>query len=155
MSRCALRARKRCSCSLQFLSVFNSPSGAAALQAGLLRWSVERKSNDRMRDIGAVNFASLDLNLLRVFDAMMLELSTVRTGERIGLSQPAVSSALGRLRAVLGDELIVRDGNRMMPTPRALQLKEPVRRVLTQIEEVLVANTAFDPATSSRSFMLI
>jgi DNA-binding transcriptional LysR family regulator len=102
-----------------------------------------------------VNWAAFDLNLLRVFDAMMVELSTVRTGERVGLSQPAVSSALGRLRSILGDELFVRDGNRMMPTPRALQLKEPVRRALAGIEEALAANAAFDPQASTRSFMLI
>ncbi|MDG4885536.1 LysR family transcriptional regulator [Mesorhizobium sp. WSM4884] len=102
-----------------------------------------------------MNLAAFDLNLLRVFDAMMLELSTVRAGERVGLSQPAVSSALGRLRAILGDELFVRDGNRMMPTPRALQLKEPVRQALVQIEEALAASAAFDPRTSTRSFMLI
>jgi len=108
-----------------------------------------------MEDIGAVNFAALDLNLLRVFDAMMLELSTVRAGERIGLSQPAVSSALGRLRNVTGDELFVRDGNRMMATPRALQLQEPVRHALRQIEDAFAASVAFDPATSTRTFMLI
>jgi DNA-binding transcriptional LysR family regulator len=102
-----------------------------------------------------VNLAAFDLNLLRVFDAMMLELSTVRAGERVGLSQPAVSSALGRLRSILGDELFVRDGNRMMPTPRALQLKEPVRRALAQIEEALAASAGFAPQTSTRSFMLI
>ncbi|MDP9810152.1 DNA-binding transcriptional LysR family regulator [Rhizobium tibeticum] len=102
-----------------------------------------------------MNLAAFDLNLLRVFDAMMLELSTVRAGERVGLSQPAVSSALGRLRSILGDELFVRDGNRMMPTPRALQLREPVHRALAQIEEALAANAAFDPQTSTRSFMLI
>lgn len=102
-----------------------------------------------------MNLAAFDLNLLRIFDAMMLELSTVRAGERVGLSQPAVSSALGRLRAILGDELFVRDGNRMMPTPRALQLKEPVRQALVQIEEALAASAAFDPQTSTRSFMLV
>ncbi|MCZ7658548.1 MAG: LysR family transcriptional regulator [Xanthobacteraceae bacterium] len=92
-----------------------------------------------------MNFASLDLNLLRVFDAMMAELSTVRAGERIGLSQPAVSSALSRLRSILGDELFVRDGNRMMPTPRALELREPVRRALADLEEAFAAAAAFDP----------
>lgn len=102
-----------------------------------------------------MNLASFDLNLLRVFDAMMLEMSTVRAGERVGLSQPAVSSALGRLRSILGDELFVRDGNRMMPTPRALQLKEPVHQALVQIEEALAASAAFDRKTSTRSFMLI
>ena len=66
-----------------------------------------------------MNFAALDLNLLRVFDAMMIELNTTRAGERVGLSQPAVSSALGRLRHITGDELFVREGNRMVPTQRA------------------------------------
>jgi DNA-binding transcriptional LysR family regulator len=102
-----------------------------------------------------MNFAAVDLNLLRVFDAMMLELSTVRAGERVGLSQPAVSSALGRLRHLVGDELFVRDGNRMVPTPRALQLKEPVRTALQQMEEALAAAAGFDPATSSQTFVLL
>jgi DNA-binding transcriptional LysR family regulator len=119
------------------------------------QWSDWWKSIDRIRDIGNVNLAAFDLNLLRVFDAMMLDLSTVRAGERVGLSQPAVSSALGRLRSLLGDELFVRDGNRMMPTARALQLKEPVHRALAQLEEAFAARAAFDPATSTQSFMLI
>lgn len=108
-----------------------------------------------MGDIDAVNFAALDLNLLRVFDAMMMELSTVRAGERVGLSQPAVSSALGRLRALLGDDLFVREGNRMMPTSRALQLREPIRQALAGMEEALATVAGFDPATATRSFMLI
>ena len=70
----------------------------------------ERKLNDRIGTIDGMNFAALDLNLLRVFDAMMLEGSTVRAGERVGLSQPAVSSAIGRLRHITGDALFVRDG---------------------------------------------
>lgn len=102
-----------------------------------------------------MNFAGVDLNLLRVFDAMMLELSTVRAGERVGLSQPAVSSALGRLRHIVGDELFVRDGNRMVPTPRALQLKEPVRAALRQMEEALAAVAGFDPATSQQTFVVL
>ena len=102
-----------------------------------------------------MNFAAVDLNLLRVFDAMMLELSTVRAGERVGLSQPAVSSALGRLRHIIGDELFVRDGNRMVPTPRALQLKDPVRAALQQMEEALAAAAGFDPATSAQTFVLL
>ncbi|GAA3101988.1 LysR family transcriptional regulator [Rhizobium viscosum] len=101
-----------------------------------------------------MNFAALDLNLLRVFDAMMLELSTVKAGERIGLSQPAVSSALGRLRHFTGDELFVRDGNRMVPTSRALELAAPLRDALAKIEEVLTTGSVFDPATSITSFML-
>lgn len=102
-----------------------------------------------------MNFAALDLNLLRVFDAMMLEGSTVRAGDRIGLSQPAVSSALGRLRHITNDALFVRDGNRMVPTPRALQLREPVRSALAQIEEALRAASGFDPATSEQTFRIL
>jgi DNA-binding transcriptional LysR family regulator len=101
-----------------------------------------------------VNFAALDLNLLRVFDAMMIELSTVRAGERVGLTQPAVSSALGRLRKVMGDDLFVRDGNRMVPTPRALALRDPVRNALLQLEEALTSTIGFDAAAAENNFMV-
>ncbi len=102
-----------------------------------------------------MNFAALDLNLLRVFDALMAERSATRAGERIGLSQPAVSSALGRLRHVTGDELFVRDGNAMVPTPRAEEMHGPVREALGRIEEALAAVAGFDPATASQGFMVI
>jgi DNA-binding transcriptional LysR family regulator len=116
---------------------------------------VYEKLNDRIVVIDGMNFAAFDLNLLRVFDAMMLEGSTVRAGERIGLSQPAVSSALGRLRHITQDALFVRDGNRMVPTPRALQLREPVHTALVQIEEALRAVSGFDPSTSKQMFRLL
>lgn len=102
-----------------------------------------------------MNFAAMDLNLLRVFDAMMIELSTVRAGERLGLSQPAVSSALGRLRHMTGDELFVRDGNRMLPTPRAVQLREPVREAMARLEQALGDAFGFDPGTSDRTFVVL
>lgn len=108
----------------------------------------------RIGDIHTVNFAAFDLNLLRVFDAMMMELSTVRAGERVGLSQPAVSSALARLRHTLGDELFVREGNRMVPTPRALALQEPVRAALRQLENALCSAIGFDPATAEENFVI-
>ena len=101
-----------------------------------------------------MNFAALDLNLLRVFDAMTIELNTTRTGERVGLSQPAVSSALGRLRQILGDELFVREGNRMVPTERALALREPVRQALRQMEDALAAVACFDPASATQTFRI-
>ena len=104
--------------------------------------------------IGPMNFAALDLNLLRVFDAMTIELNTTRTGERVGLSQPAVSSALGRLRQILGDELFVREGNRMVPTERALALREPVRQALRQMEDALAAVACFDPASATQTFRI-
>jgi DNA-binding transcriptional LysR family regulator len=104
--------------------------------------------------IGAMNFAALDLNLLRVFDAMALELNTSRAGERLGLSQPAVSSALGRLRGITGDELFVREGNRMVPTPHALFLRDPIRRALRQLEDAISARASFDPATATQTFRI-
>lgn len=101
-----------------------------------------------------MNFAGFDLNLLRVFDAMMIELSTVRAGERVGLTQPAVSAAIGRLRHILHDDLFVREGNRMVPTPRAIALQEPVRTALRQLEDALFSGTVFDPATTDRNFLV-
>lgn len=101
-----------------------------------------------------MNFAALDLNLLRVFDALAREQSTVRAGERIGLSQPAVSAALGRLRHFTGDELFTRDGNRMVPTPRALELVEPVRAALASLEQSFANAAAFDPATAETALRL-
>jgi DNA-binding transcriptional LysR family regulator len=107
-----------------------------------------------MEVIGLMNFAALDLNLLRVFDAMTIELNTTRAGERVGLSQPAVSSALGRLRYVVGDELFVREGNRMVPTERALALQEPIREALRRMEDALSAVAQFDPAIAVQTFRI-
>lgn len=102
-----------------------------------------------------MNIASLDLNLLRVFDALMRERSVTRAGERIGLSQPAVSSALNRLRHIIGDQLFVREGNAMVPTPRAEALGEALGAVMTNIGQVLSEQTQFNPATSRRIFRLL
>ena len=101
-----------------------------------------------------MNFAAIDLNLLRVFDAMTIELNTTRAGERVGLSQPAVSSALGRLRHIVGDELFVREGNRMVPTPRAVTLREPIREALRQLEDALSAVARFEPAAAAQTFRI-
>lgn len=114
-----------------------------------------QKSNDGIGVISGMNFAAVDLNLLRVFDAMMVELNTTRAGERVGLSQPAVSAALGRLRHITGDALFVREGNRMVATSRALDLAEPVRDALRRIETALAADTAFDPASAERVFRIL
>ncbi|MSU89202.1 LysR family transcriptional regulator [Rhodobacteraceae bacterium 2CG4] len=102
-----------------------------------------------------MNWAAVDLNLLRVFDAMMLELNTTRAGDRIGLSQPAVSAAIGRLRHITGDALFVREGNRMVPTARAQQLADPIRTALRQIEDALATVAGFDPATATHVFRIL
>jgi DNA-binding transcriptional LysR family regulator len=102
-----------------------------------------------------MNFATFDLNLLRVFDALMRERSVTRAGALIGLSQPAVSNALGRLRHALNDELFVRRANDMIPTPRADALAERVREALAQVEQALYGDARFDPAHAERIFTLM
>lgn len=102
-----------------------------------------------------MNIASIDLNLLRIFDALMQERSVTRAGERVGLSQPAVSAALNRLRYMLGDQLFVREGNAMVPTPRAVTLSPVVREAMARIEQVLSEQAIFDPEKSTRTFRLL
>jgi DNA-binding transcriptional LysR family regulator len=101
-----------------------------------------------------MNLSSLDLNLLRVLDALLQSGSTVRAAETIGLSQPAVSAALGRLRATLDDPLFVRQGQRLEPTEYARNLAAPLRETLDQIERILAVPAAFDPKEATRSFTL-
>lgn len=95
--------------------------------------------------------ASIDLNLLTVFDAVMRERSTTGAGKRLGMSQPAVSHALGRLRHMLKDELFVRGPHGMMPTPRADQLAVPIRTAMDGLQEALEPEE-FDPAKATVSF---
>ena len=96
----------------------------------------------------------VDLNLLRVLDALLQERSTVRAGERLGLSQPAVSAALGRLRLVLDDQLFFRKGQGLEPTDYALSLAEPLAQALQAVERVLRRPDPFDPAVSTARFRI-
>lgn len=100
-----------------------------------------------------LNLSAIDLNLLVVFDALMVERHVTRAGQRLGLSQPAVSAALGRLRHAMGDELFVRRPGGVDPTPRALELEQPLRRALLQIRAAL-SSKAFEPAAAMRTFRL-
>lgn len=100
------------------------------------------------------NLTGFDLNLLRVLDALLRERSTVRAGERLGLSQPAVSAALGRLRHALGDALFVRQGQGMTPTALALSLEPELRRVLQDLETLLRGPGGFDPAQARFDFRI-
>ncbi|MEL7259530.1 MAG: LysR family transcriptional regulator [Pseudomonadota bacterium] len=104
--------------------------------------------------IAMANLSSFDLNLLRVLDALVIEQSTVRAGERLGLSQPAVSGALKRLRLSLGDELFFRSGQKLEATEFALSLKEPLQEVLSRVEALISARDAFDPATAEHRFRI-
>lgn len=101
-----------------------------------------------------VNRLGFDLNLLRVLDALLRERSTVRAGERLGLSQPAVSAALGRLRHALGDPLFVRQGQGMVPTVFAQRLETPLRQALSALQEVLSGPGTFDPRAARIDFRI-
>jgi len=95
---------------------------------------------------------SLDLNLLKVFDALLEDRHVSRAAQRVGLSQPALSNALSRLRAVFGDPLFVRTGQGMKPTARALQLAGPLRTGLAQIRAAVEGGPGFDAISSTRVF---
>lgn len=100
-----------------------------------------------------MNWRAFDLNLLVLFDAVMQDRSVTRAGRRIGLSQPAMSHALNRLRDLLKDELFVRTPTGMRPTPRAEQLAALLRQALRELQQVLQPET-FVPATADRRFSL-
>src|ERR1700760_2589964 len=101
-----------------------------------------------------VHFAALDLNLLRVFHALSEERSVTRAGARLGLTQSAVSHALGRLRYILNDELFVRGPRGMLPTARAIEMGPPVHAALVQLQAA-IAPADFSPASSERRFVLV
>jgi len=107
-----------------------------------------------MEYIQLMNLASVDLNLLVAFDALLTERNVTRAGAAVGLSQPAMSNALSRLRALFDDPLFVRNAGRMEPTARAATLAEPVRSALLQLQAALEAAGPFDPATARRRFVL-
>jgi DNA-binding transcriptional LysR family regulator len=101
-----------------------------------------------------MNLSKFDLNLLRVLDALLHEQSTVKAGERIGLSQPAVSSALGRLRHAFNDPLFVRERQHIVPTQYAKSLELPLRRILDDVEALVAGPDRFDPAGAEQSFKI-
>jgi DNA-binding transcriptional LysR family regulator len=102
-----------------------------------------------------MRFKGLDLNLLVAFDALVELRNVSRTGERLGLSQPAVSAALARLREYFGDDLLVADGKRMHPTPFAERLLPQVRACLNAADMVVATSTTFDPSTAIRTFRIV
>lgn len=102
-----------------------------------------------------INLRKLDLNLLVLFEILMEERSVSRAAERAALSQSAMSHALGRLRDMLQDPILVRTKRGMEPTERARQLREPIAKALTELEINLLARKVFDPLTSERCFTLL
>jgi DNA-binding transcriptional LysR family regulator len=101
-----------------------------------------------------MSFLTLDLNLLRVFDAVMTEQNLTRAASRLAMTQPAVSNALRRLRDALGDELLIRTAHGVKPTPRAESLWPAVRSALATLEEAVAPDQTFDPANANNTFRL-
>jgi DNA-binding transcriptional LysR family regulator len=107
-----------------------------------------------MISIHPMNLNSLDLNLLVALDALLREASVSRAAMRIGLSQPAASHALQRLRDMIGDPLLVRTGARMELTPRAQALRAPLAQTLDQVRGLFTPDE-FDASQSERHFRLM
>ncbi|MCK6575111.1 LysR family transcriptional regulator [Myxococcota bacterium] len=101
-----------------------------------------------------IDVSQTDLNLLVVLDVLLQERNVTRAARRLHRTQSAVSHALGRLRAQLGDPLLVRVGGEMRPTPKAERLAGEISRLLRSIGRVLAQEGAFDPATTDRVFTL-
>jgi DNA-binding transcriptional LysR family regulator len=102
-----------------------------------------------------MDLRSVDLNLLVVFAALAEQRSVTRAADALGLSQPATSAALARLRVLLDDPLFVKAGTEMRPTPRASQLVAPVCQVLETVKGEILQAHAFDPATTTRTFSVL
>lgn len=101
-----------------------------------------------------LNLRDVDLNLLVVFLELYRERRVSVVAEQLGLTQPAVSNALARLRKMMNDELFLRSARGMEPTPYAVQLAEPIAEALARIRDTLERQLEFDPATSTRKFTI-
>jgi DNA-binding transcriptional LysR family regulator len=101
-----------------------------------------------------MHIKDIDLNLLRLFDAVYRLRSVSRAAEALDLTQPAASQGLTRLRALLADPLFVRAAGGVQPTPQATRLAEPVRQALAMLEQALGESAGFEPLRSRRRFRI-
>ncbi|GGX97084.1 LysR family transcriptional regulator [Litchfieldella qijiaojingensis] len=99
-----------------------------------------------------LKLSDIDINLLVVFDLLYQKRNTQLVAQHLGLTQPAVSHALKRLRKLLGDELFERTSKGLMPTPYATRIHAPVSEALSSLQETLSLSHDFDPTTSQRTF---
>ncbi len=102
-----------------------------------------------------MRFHRLDLNLLVVLDALLAEKNVSRAASRLNLTQPAISNSLSKLRRHFEDELLVKLGRQMVPTPLAESLREPVREALMNLQTIAESRPSFDPATVEKEFILV
>jgi DNA-binding transcriptional LysR family regulator len=101
-----------------------------------------------------MNINSIDLNLMIAFDALITLRHVTKAGEAIGRSQPAMSNALARLRTVFHDQLLIKSGNHMKPTPRALELLPQIQLALKHLENAINSNIIFNPLDTKRNFTI-
>src|SRR5690606_7251054 len=106
-----------------------------------------------IKSMREVNLRNVDLNLLTVLDALLEHRSVTKAGQKLGLSQPATSRALSRLRSLFGDPLLVASGRAMIPTPRAERLMQPIKELLEGAQR-LIHDAEFDPATVDEKFRI-
>ncbi len=102
-----------------------------------------------------MNLSRIDLNLLVFLDALLRERNVTRAAQKLGMSQPALSSGLKRLRELFHDPLLIRTSEGMVPTERAQELEPLVREILANVEKAVTPEEAFDPATSDRVFRIM
>ncbi|WP_076998208.1 LysR family transcriptional regulator [Variovorax sp. KK3] len=101
-----------------------------------------------------MDIRSVDLNLLPVLDALLRHRSATLAARELNMSQSALSTALGRLRALLGDELFVRTGRGFRPTARASELAEPVAEIIERVSDRILQSSSFDPKTARADFRI-
>jgi DNA-binding transcriptional LysR family regulator len=102
-----------------------------------------------------MNIARVDLNLLVYLDVLLRECNVTRAAEELGISQPAMSNSLRRLRDLFNDPILVRTSDGMTPTDRAMELKPMVRKVLSAAEQTILPKTKFEPEQSKRIFRIM
>jgi len=101
-----------------------------------------------------VRYKKLDLNLLVALDALLTFQSVSQAAAAVHVTQPAMSSSLAHLREYFGDPLLVPAGKKMVPTPLALSLAEPMRRTMESVDATLSHRPRFEPETARRSFVI-
>jgi DNA-binding transcriptional LysR family regulator len=106
----------------------------------------------RLSDINAMHIKDIDLNLLRLFDAVYRTRNVSRAAELLDLTQPAASQGLSRLRTLIQDPLFMRSPGGVQPTPKAQRLATPVRQALATLEQALGEVAGFEPSASHRTF---
>lgn len=101
-----------------------------------------------------MNISKINLNLLLSFDALLAERNVTKAGEKLFITQSAMSNALNQLREIFQDELFIRGGTSMVPTQKALELQPHIAQFVRSTKQIFEAGESFDPATSERVFKL-